>query len=309
MNRGDACSRPAAGARRGELGVVARGTLIGVVAVLAVGCSGPAQPSATSRPAPAASRPAAAASAPTTRTVLVPEVNEWSAEECLANLDDDELRVSAAVRLVRLSGRPCAAVPPRLDQDAASRLRVERLDAGTHVLGVADASAPRAIRNPVLIDAGGAVHELSVVNPPGSGAAASQPGPEGAVLIVSTDGEVFPHVVVTRTRVYLAAAPDKPALTLRRPDDLRFDVRSGEGYEYVALLHESAAGEECEAARYLWDPFELRFMGPASDRLAPPLSGRFELDLNESHALLPVGGEIPAPDPLKPVADQPRDPS
>lgn len=284
--------------------------LLVAAALFHAGCSRTPTSSPTSRPSTSLATRPGIASAPATRPVLVAEAADWSTDECLANLDDEALCISAAVQLVRLSGQACAAVPRHLDEADAVRLRVVRLDAGHYALGAADAKDPSALHAPVLIDAMGNVCEIVVrADAPPSSAPSRDVAGAAAWLRVSADGEVFPHLILAGRRIFLATATDKPAMTLRHPVDYRFGVRSGDGFDHVALVGRSDRGEDVVVARYLWDPFELRFLGPASDKLPAPLSGRFELELGESGALLPVGGEIPAPDPLQPLPETRREPS
>jgi len=95
-------------------------------------------------------------------------------------------------------------------------------------------------------------------------------------------------------------------------------LRSESGYPYVALLwrgssaaedEEGKAGsaEPVEVARYTWDPWELAFTGPLSDKLPDPPGGLFELELEQSEALIPVGGVIPEPPPIPPPGPKPKD--
>lgn len=67
-------------------------------------------------------------------------------------------------------------------------------------------------------------------------------------------------------------------------------------------------GAEVEVARYKWDPFELMFMGPARDYLPGSQEQIFEMELEQSTWLLPVGGIIGKPDPAKRKEDDEREP-
>ncbi|MBI5864823.1 MAG: hypothetical protein HZB38_10000 [Planctomycetes bacterium] len=67
--------------------------------------------------------------------------------------------------------------------------------------------------------------------------------------------------------------------------------------------------EPTEAARFRWDPYESAFIGPAADKLPNPPGGRFEIDIPESKAFIPVGGDIPdAPPPVQQQPPQRRRP-
>ena len=50
-----------------------------------------------------------------------------------------------------------------------------------------------------------------------------------------------------------------------------------------------------QVGRYNWDPYEIAFSGPQCDKLPDPPGGQYELDLEASLALIPVGGVIPEP--------------
>jgi hypothetical protein len=236
---------------------------------------------------------------------LLPESEAWSREEALAKLGDGSARLSAAIRLVRLAEVAPLCVPDPLPPRIARRLRVVALSEALWALGWETADENR-LRSPVLIDAAGEVTlPLQGVEE------------EVALLCCAEDAEVFPHLLFTPVRVLIVGDEVRPALVAKSPEGLEFELRSEDGYPYVALLWHGSAqvegedapavpGEPVEVARYKWDPWELAFSGPLSDKLPDPPGGLFELDLEQSEALIPVGGVIPEPPPIvppKPEAD------
>lgn len=78
--------------------------------------------------------------------------------------------------------------------------------------------------------------------------------------------------------------------------------------ESVPLSSPIDSDTEVEVARYKWDPFELMFMGPARDLLPGSQDQVFEMDLEKSTWLLPVGGIIGKPDPVRSKEDDEREP-
>lgn len=289
--------------------------ILAIPAAYAGGCNTDDDSPAKSRtPSPKnATSTSASQPTPPPRNPIVEESLEWSRDEALANLEDDELGLSAAVRLVRLAEVDAPAVPDPLPVETAVRLKLLPLSDTTYALGFDDAENPRLLRSAVIIDTAG---DVSV---PG--------GQEGGMdLHVSRDGDVFPHLFLAGDRVILAETPEQAALVLSQPNTLRFELRDNDGYPYLVLaapggVKNGAAaqsadaeangsaeaavdgGKRIEVARYNWDPYELLFMGPASDAMPDPPGGRFELDMAESLALIPVGGEIGDPDPIEPMKD------
>ncbi len=261
------------------------------------------------------------------------ESHDWSLEEALANLEEPDLGLSAAVRLVRLADVHVPMLPDPLPMEAARKLRLIALSDSAYALGVRDDDNERLVRTPLLIDLEGNVSE------PGD-----EDEDESYVLYVSRDGQVFPHLLVGRTTVLNAASPGDEQVRLKTTDSMHFEVRQENGVDYLSLIHDAngEVGEELpdgdeaapladdppaaetptsapttnsaarpavsegpiEAARYQWDPFESMFMGPAADKLPPPLKGRFELDLESSSWLQPVGGEIGEPDDISPPREE-----
>jgi hypothetical protein len=115
--------------------------------------------------------------------------------------------------------------------------------------------------------------------------------------------------LICPSRVYVAGGPADPAIVLKSPPSLRFELRSQHGADYLALLLPcEGKAKAIEVARYEWEPFEMTFQGPACDKLPDPPGGRFEIDVQASAALQPLGGDIPPPDPVKRSPDHPRDP-
>lgn len=260
-------------------------------------------------PSPPASQPAAAVSAtqpaqpPASQpepelSPLLPQSESWSREEALAKLASDATCVSAAVRLVRLARAAPLCVPDPLAADVARRLRVVALSESLWALGWGMPDE-RCLRLPVLIDGAGEVTlPLEGVEE------------EVALLCWAEDAEFFPHLLITPERVLIVGEELQSALVTRSPAGLTLRLRNEDGYPYVALLWHGpwvaedgtampAGGEPLELARYRWDPWELAFLGPLSDRLPDPPGGLFELDLEQSEALIPIGGVIPEPPPIE----------
>jgi hypothetical protein len=282
------------------------------VALVAFGCSSKEKPEQGGASQPASE---VVAAQPTEQPALppepelnpvLPESESWSQDEALAKLADEAMSLSAAVRLVRLAEATPLCVPDPLSPRIARRLRVVALSKSLWALGWKTPEDDR-LRSPVLIDADGEV-TLPV-------AGAEE---EVALLCCAENAEVFPHLLIALTRVLIVGDELQSALVAKSPTGLSFELRSESGYPYVALMwhgagaagdegQEAARAEPVEVARYQWDPWELAFMGPLSDKLPDPPGGLFELDLEESEALIPVGGVIPKPPPIKPPESPPED--
>lgn len=291
----------------------------------AAGCD---RPMPSSQPTSVPARPVAATQAAATTPLveaspLPPGWETWSAAQALARLsgaatasDDDDAdvqrwadleRVSAAVRLVRLTRTPAACVPPALSPDAARRLRVARVGGSRWALGRAGARE-RVLEAPVFIDAEGGV------SPAADDAAAAG----AARLYVSRDVEIVPHILVLPQAVLLVGDETTVAIAAARLNGAVFELRFRREYPYVALvcpgtlplLEDPPEHDRAEAAQYRWDPDEPGFLGPAMDMLPDPCLGKFELDLGESKWLIAVGGEIPEPrrPPPRPPVEAEEDP-
>ncbi len=228
---------------------------------------------------------------------LQPESENWSLEEALAKMADDTTRLSAAVRLVRLSDTLPLCVPDPLPLKIARRLRVVALSDTLWALGLA-APDDQRLAGLVLIDSAG---EITL---PMMGVEE-----EIALLCRAEDAELFPHLLLLPGQVFVLGDELQSALVAKSPRGLRFDLLYEDDYPYVALLWripraatDETRGEPVELARYNWDPYELAFAGPLSDKLPDPPGGLFELDLELSEALIPVGGVLPEP----PAIETPR---
>ncbi len=282
---------------------------IACVVLASAGCSSNETTESTpaSQPAaePAASQPAEppAPEPEPERNPLLPESETWSREEALAQLTDDTTRLSAAVRLIRLAEALPLCVPDPLPVEIARRLRVVALSESRWALGLV-MPEERRLASPVLIDSDG---EVTL---PVEGIEE-----EVAVLCCAEDAELFPHLLFLPGEVFILGDELQPALVAKSPPGLRFDLRFENDYPYIALLWrtpptatdaagESTPGEPIELARYKWDPWELAFSGPLCDKLPDPPGGLFELDLELSEALIPVGGVLPEPPAIEtPVVD------
>jgi hypothetical protein len=276
-----------------------RGTLACVV-LLGASCSSDSQPAPPTSSQPttqtAATQPAAAPAAEPQPepSPLLPEADAWSHEQALAKLADPATRLSAAVRLVRLAEAAPLCLPDPLPSAIARRLRVAVLSESRWALGLATTDE-RRIASPVLIDAdGAAMLPMEGVDE------------EVALLCCAADAAVFPHLLLLPDQVFIVGDKLESALVARSPSGLRFDLRFDGDYPYVALLWRlpSTASNPAdppvpaapvELVRYKWDPWELAFNGPLCDRLPDPPGGLFELDLERSAALIPVGGVLPEP--------------
>ena len=250
---------------------------LGLFALLCwAGCR--AKDEATTQPAPA-TQPAL--------TLIAPQSLEWSTEEAAAMLEDEQLGISAAVRLVRLAEVLPLCVPEELSDGLVRRLRLKRLTEERWALGLTDRKDERRLQTPLLISVEGDVALLAE-------------GTEEEVLVlhVAEDADVFPHLVMFPDRVLLVEDEIQTAIVLEPEQKVRFDLRKQDGYSYVALLLLQGRAP-AEVAMFTWDPYELVFLGPAIDKLPDPPGGKFHVDLAASTRMEPQGGEIPEPDPIQ----------
>jgi hypothetical protein len=313
-------TRPAGSERR-----AGGGAALLMLALLPIGCNEP--PPSPAAPAPASQPGGAAAeqtAPPPARNPILRESREWTAAQCVAFLGEETRAISAAARLVVLSGSQAALAADPLPAEVVARLRLVRVSNQFRVLGVAAEHDEAQLRTPVWIDGEGGVITL----------------PEAcertAVLHVAADADIFPHLVICGRVVFNAADPEHAALTVQRPEAVEFELRQQDRFRYVALVLRPAAEPAAaqamlqpatrpaatrpashpapapsvavEVVRYKWDPYELVFTGPAVDKLPDPPGGKFELNVAGSHYLVPVGGEIPEPPtPKPPPAEQEQD--
>ncbi|MBU0618260.1 MAG: hypothetical protein KKI02_11120 [Planctomycetes bacterium] len=274
-------------------------TLIAWLVLMVTGCSSdipPESPAATQPTSQFAATQPAEAPAPEPEpepSPLLPGYEAWSREEALAKLVDESACLSAAVRLVRLAQAAPLCVPEPLPIKIARRLRVVALSESRWALGLATTDE-RRLAAPLLIGSDGAVTlPLEGVEE------------EVALLCCAEDAELFPHLLLLPGQVFILGDELQSALVAKSPSGLRFDLLFDGDYPYVALLwrpppatnqaEEPVLGEPVELARYRWDPWELAFSGPLCDKLPDPQGGLFELDLELSEALIPVGGVLPEP--------------
>ncbi|MBN2446470.1 MAG: hypothetical protein JXO22_07090 [Phycisphaerae bacterium] len=247
-----------------------------LMATLVGGCDQkpPAQPSSNS------SKPTDAARVETP-PVIIPESADWSAEEALVKLGDRDAAVSAAVRLVLLAGAEPVALPDPLPLEVAETLRVVNLGEAGWALGIADRLRVDRLWGPVLIGPDGAVMLVM------------EDSTDAVALCIAKEPEVFPHLLISRGEVRLLSKPEESALMLIGPPAVGFALRHERGIPYVALV--LWADRERELTRYTWQPYEKVFYGPAMSALPADGGGVFELDLEDSAALEPVGGIIEEP--------------
>lgn len=234
--------------------------------------------------------------APARLTLLAPGTTTWSHAEACQRLPDPQLGLSAAVRLVQLSGLTPLCVPPNLTDETFQHLRLTPLNEVCWALGLAPRGDERELRAALLVGLDGRVEPL-----------AEGFEEELLVLHVAKEPAVFPHVAVLPTRVLVIAGEPEPALVLEPDQPLRFALRQRAGYPYVALLLATAATDR-EVAAYRWDPYEEVFMGPAVAKLPDPPGGKLRVDMRASRRFEPQGGELPEPAPIRPLppASQPE---
>lgn len=274
-----------------------RSCFASIVVLLAAACGErPAAPAAASRPA--GSTPAtqtAAAPASPGEFQSLPESTHWSADEAFARLNDKSpaVTLSAALRLLALSELAPACMPPVPTEAFAAHLRVVELSESAYVFG--REAAPGHLACPVLL--------LS----PGTAQALYDADEGSAGFFVSNDVDLFPHVLVAGGAVRIVVDELRDAIVAAELGPARFTVlREDRGNCVALVLPAEPPNPPREVARYRWDPFELMFMGPASDALPDEVGGRFEIDLHRSPALVPVGGEIPASAPNLPPRTEER---
>lgn len=257
--------------RRGSRVVAGRGLIQVIVFGVLAGCGSKTPPGGAPQSQPVAEP-------------VAPGSSEWSRAEACTHLDDEKLGVSAAVRLVRLAELEPLCVPGALTADHMRRLRLVSLGPERWALGLTEKRKKDMLRAPVLIAADGTITAL-----------AEGVEEELLVLYVSPDAEVFPHVATTPLRVLIVGEEVVPAIVRKAEQPVRFALRQEGGYSYVGLLAAGGRGD-AEIARYIWDPYEMVFLGPAADRLPDPPGGQFQIDLKASRRLEPRGGEIPEPE-------------
>lgn len=194
---------------------------------------------------------------------------------------------------MRIANVAPACAPPELTDRQFDRLRAVRLDDAWFVLGLTDQTCEHRLHAPVLIAADGAVEQLT-----------AGLDEELAVLRVSEDADVFPHLVILPDRIVAIMDRPQDAVVLEPNQPACFALRETAGFPYVALLPLKADAPR-EVAAYRWDPWELVFTGPLIDTLPDPPGGKFRINLKASPLLIPMGGELPDPEPIPDPADTP----
>lgn len=213
---------------------------------------------------------------------LIAGWDQWTRAEARARLEEREAARSAALRLVWLSHVDALCAPRAIGATWFERLSVVEVGATSFALGFTDQREPHRLRAPVLIDDAGEIVQVA-------------DGVDEELLILHLGNtESFPHVAFTPDRVWVIEDELVLAIALKPGYRLRFDVRTEPEGEVLVLLAPVARGE-IEAARFLWSPAELAFMGPAALDLPDPPGGSFEIDLRRSERFEPVGGRMPAP--------------
>ncbi|MCA9244663.1 MAG: hypothetical protein KDA32_11940 [Phycisphaerales bacterium] len=243
----------------------------------------------TTSPAPEAQvppQPAQDVSDDTPR--LLVESQGWDTVTALMKLLNEDTRLSAAVRLARLSEVKPACLPDPIPDSLLSKLTVEPLSDLYWAIGLPTDGSTARLRCPVLIEMDGTVIE------PADGAEA-----ETALLYAPTEAG-FPSVIITPHRLLLISERVYAAAVGKDFAPLRFEMREKDGIRYVALVlplddarqQQPDATEAVEVAQYRWDAYERLFVGPISASYPEPYNGRFEMDLELSEALLPKGGDL-----------------
>jgi len=219
---------------------------------------------------------------------------DWTSEEALRLLGRSDTAVRAALRLVELAGEHPVCVAAAESGDTSKRLHVLRVNDDWWALGLATEDR-RTVASPVLIGADGFVVQPVKADEVGA-----------SHLVVSDDPRLFPHLLIAPMRVVIIADELRPALVGRHMAGVHFEYARGDDRPTVLLVLDAPAEKSRRrVAEYRWDPYEAMFMGPLADRLPDPPGGRFELDLQASEALVPVGGEISEQGPSPPTQQGP----
>ncbi len=291
-----------------------------LAALLAVACE---RATSTSQPASAPGEQRSQSADPLFVERLA-QAADWTQAEAARRLADEVDAPYAALRLVQLSQVRSLLFSAEVASGMPPRVRVRRLNDAFWALGLAEGTngANAVLRAALLLAADGTVIA------PTAGL-----DEELSALHISNDAEVFPHLIVTPTRVLVVRDSVVDAIVARSVGGAAFRLRRRGEYPYIALEHPAAAGQplpaaepdgaemEAEAAaeidaearargelaRYTWDPFEAMFMGPADGLLPSSVGGRFSIDLARSAMLVPVGGLIEGPLENTPPQSRPDD--
>ncbi len=229
-------------------------------------------------------------------TMLAAGSDTWTRDTAYANLADTDLAVSAAIRLVRLAKLAPLCVPDVLTDDHIYRLTFVQFNEHLYALGLVVGSDRACLHAPILFRPEGVVEPVAV-----------GPLEEATRLYLSADTERFPNVFVQPDRVSVLTEDGLTIAIILEPDpDVVFDLRVEDDLGRIVLL---LADRPVEVSKYLWDPWESAFIGPAVNRLPDPPGGSFYIDLEGSRMLVPMGGEMPEPEPIKqtPPAQPPGD--
>ncbi len=261
-------------------------------ALAGVGCNRTTSPGASVAP-PVASQPA-----PQAKGVAPPaEVQTWTREVALDRLmigvDDATNQrdaVWAALRLIELDQLEALVAPETLTEDHFAALRVSRLTPTWCVLGLALGTAPNQLRAPIFFAADGKIAQPVV-----------GVEEELALLVRSADHEVFPHLlmlpqsVIAISDTITTGGGISAALALAEGAPVRLRLEPNDGAPFIAARPLDRGAPDREIARYTWDPFEMRFYGPAREKLAPDAEPTFAINLAASPLLVPRGGVVESP--------------
>lgn len=200
----------------------------------------------------------------------------WSRAEAAGKLADESEGLAAALRLVELAELDAAL----LRDPVPAQLR--RISDDLWAIGVAEDS--NLLRAPLFIHADGEVT-----------APIEFADPNTLRLYVSSDAEVFPHLLLLPELVRLVSGGERSplAIVLLPEQPVALALRHERGFPYISVV---LIATQDEVAFYRWDPFERDFMGPAADKLPDPPGGRWAADLSACLRLIPVGGELAEPE-------------
>lgn len=263
-------------------------TLSGLLLCIAAvgGCSGedkpPAKPPENSNRTTATPPAKTVAADPTPAPPLLPESHTWTREQAAERLADDNAALSAAVRLLELSDWKFEDPEAAWTHERVAAMRVMPIAEDKFVFGRSDPANEHLLIDAVFIHSDGTTESL-----PGETSSAMR-------VYASPDRDLFPSLLLSGRQVRLISDLSNEALLVESPESVAFDLRVRDELANIVLVFERD-GVRSDVARYRWDPYELTFIGPASDKLPDPPGGKFQLDLRRSTALTPMGGEIPPP--------------
>lgn len=219
-------------------------------------------------------------------TLLPADFASWSRDLAVRNLHEDgKVQLAAAVRLAQLADANALLAPDEITDETVKLLTLRPLDDERFLFGARRSLNHDGLRAPVIIANDGAVTPLL-----------TGIDEELGVFYESDDVDIFPHLLVMPDRVAVLRDEAEDAILLASANAAcRFRCVDEDGSRRLELTATAAEGEPRTVARYNWDPYELLFVGPASDYLDEAQEQTFELDTAASVLLIPQGGIIPKP--------------